>query len=182
MLIIISVAHTREGAAKMPNDNGFTSTAETEIVPFELKYADTVYDIQRKAYFPLFIKYNDIDTNPYCESKEVVLAKYTRHDTDGYLFMAENAFVGCVRIVKEGAACRVSALAVLPEFRNRGIAQSALAWIEKNYPEIKVWRLDTIEQEKGNCRLYEKLGYKRTGAAREIKEGMTLVDYVKMKD
>lgn len=164
------------------SNNRFTSTAETIIVPFELKYADTVYEIQRKAYFPLFIKYNDIDTNPYCESKEIVLAKYTRADTDGYLFMSENAFVGCVRIVKEGAICRVSALAVLPEFQNRGIAQSALARIEKNYPEIKVWRLDTIEQEKGNCRLYEKLGYKRTGAAREIKEGMTLVDYVKMKD
>lgn len=155
---------------------------ELKVIPFTDKYLDTVYEIQRKAYFPLFIKYNDIDTNPYCESKEVVLAKYTRHDTDGYLFMSENTFVGCVRIVKESAICRVSALAVLPEFRNRGIAQSALARIEKNYPEIKVWRLDTIEQEKGNCRLYEKLGYKRTGAAREIKEGMTLVDYVKMKD
>lgn len=152
---------------------------ELKVIPFTDKYLDTVYDSQRKAYFPLFIKYNDIDTNPYCESKEVVLAKYTRHDTDGYLFMSENTFVGCVRIVKEGAACRVSALAVLPEFRNRGIAQSALRQIESYYPEIKVWRLDTIEQEKGNCRLYEKLGYKRTGAASEIKEGMTLVNYIK---
>ena len=155
---------------------------ELKVIPFTDKYLDTVYDIQREAYFTLFIKYNDIDTNPYCESKEVVLAKYTRHDTDGYLFMSENAFVGCVRIVKEGAICRVSALAVLPEFQNRGIAQSALRQIESYYPEIKVWRLDTIGQERGNCRLYEKLGYKRTGAAREIKEGMTLVDYIKEKN
>lgn len=152
---------------------------ELKVIPFTDKYLDTVYDIQREAYFPLFIKYNDIDTNPYCESKEVVLAKYTRHDTDGYLFMSENAFVGCVRIVKEGAICRVSALAVLPEFRNRGIAQSALRQIESYYPEIKVWRLDTIGQERGNCRLYEKLGYKKTGAERTLKDGLTLVDYIK---
>ena len=152
---------------------------ELKVIPFTDKYLDTVYDIHREAYFPLFIKYNDIDTNPYCESKEVVLAKYTRHDTDGYLFMSENTFVGCVRIVKEGAICRVSALAVLPEFRNRGIAQSALRQIESYYPEIKAWRLDTIGQEKGNCRLYEKLGYKKTGAERTLKDGLTLVDYIK---
>lgn len=155
---------------------------ELKVIPFTDKYLDTVYDIQRKAYFPLFIKYNDIDTDPYCESKEVVLAKYTRHDTDGYLFMSENTFVGCVRIVKEGAICRVSALAVLPEFRNRGIAQSALRQIESYYPEIKVWRLDTIGQERGNCRLYEKLGYKKTGAERTLKDGLTLVDYIKEKN
>lgn len=161
------------------SNNRFTSTAETIIVPFELKYADTVYDIQRKAYFPLFIKYNDIDTDPYCESRETVLRKYSRADTDGYLFMSENTFVGCIRIVKEGAACRVSALAVLPEFQNRGIAQSALKHIESHYPEIKIWRLDTIGQEQGSCRLYEKLGYKKTGTERTLKDGLTLVDYIK---
>ena len=41
------------------------------------------------------------------------------------------------------------------------------------------WALDTILQEKGNCHLYEKLGYRQTGATHVVNERMTLVDYVK---
>ena len=153
---------------------------QLKIVPFEDKYIDIVFEIQKKAFLPLFERYADIETNPYCESKDTVLSKYLRQDTDGYLFLAGNTFTGCVRIVKSDNACKVAALAVLPEFQNRGIAQSALAGIEKLYSNVKMWKLDTIKQEAGNCHLYEKLGYRRTGREKSIKEGMTIVDYVKV--
>lgn len=154
---------------------------QLKIMPFEDKYIDIVFEIQKKAFLPLFERYADTETNPYCESKETVLSKYLRKDTDGYLFLAGDAFAGCVRIVKSYNACKVAALAVLPEFQNRGIAQSALAEIEKLYPSVEMWKLDTIKQEVGNCHLYEKLGYVRTGVEKSIKEGMTIVDYVKAK-
>ena len=35
--------------------------------------------------------------------------------------------------------------------------------IEEMYPNVKEWRLDTILQEKGNCHLYENMGYEKTG-------------------
>ena len=41
------------------------------------------------------------------------------------------------------------------------------------------WELETILQEKGNCRLYEKVGYKRTGRVDKINEYMDLVYYKK---
>ena len=34
-------------------------------------------------------------------------------------------------------------------------------------------------QEKGNCYLYEKMGYVKTGEINPIKEGMDLVYYMK---
>ena len=84
-----------------------------------------------------------------------------------------------MRIVNKDNVCKVAALAVLPEFQNRGIAQRALAEIEQIYPLVKMWKLDTIKQEAGNCHLYEKLGYKRTGVEKYIKDDMTIIDYVK---
>ena len=41
------------------------------------------------------------------------------------------------------------------------------------------WELDTILQEKGNCYLYEKMGYKQTGKTEVINEKLTLVFYKK---
>ena len=41
------------------------------------------------------------------------------------------------------------------------------------------WKLDTILQEKGNCYLYEKLGYHKTGKTEIINDKMTIVFYEK---
>jgi hypothetical protein len=39
--------------------------------------------------------------------------------------------------------------------------------------------LDTILQEAGNCYLYEKLGYKKTGKTEKINDKMDIVYYEK---
>ena len=41
------------------------------------------------------------------------------------------------------------------------------------------WALDTILQESGLCRFYEKLGYKDTGKREKINDKLTLVFYEK---
>lgn len=41
------------------------------------------------------------------------------------------------------------------------------------------WKLDTILQEKGNCYLYEKLDYHKTGKTEIINDKMTIVFYEK---
>lgn len=46
-------------------------------------------------------------------------------------------------------------------------------------PGNENWELDTILQEKGNCHLYEKLGYKKTGIIENINERMDIVYYEK---
>ncbi len=87
--------------------------------------------------------------------------------------------VGAVRVIVKDDICKVSALAVLPEFQNRGIAQSALLEIEKMHSTANKWVLDTLMQEPGNCHLYEKLGYVRTGEPKVINDKLSIVDYVK---
>ena len=41
------------------------------------------------------------------------------------------------------------------------------------------WELATILQEEGNCYLYEKLGYKRSGTITKINDRMDIVGYEK---
>lgn len=43
----------------------------------------------------------------------------------------------------------------------------------------KDWQLDTILEEKGNCHLYEKFGYRKTGKFEKISDIETIVFYEK---
>ena len=151
------------------------------IKPITKMEAGRVYEIQQKAYASLLEKYQDFDTNPGAETLETVIEKIEREDTTAYIFMENGIEIGWVRILlrEEGVYC-VSSLAVLPEYWNRGIAQEALGQIERIYKDARIWKLDTILQEAGNCHLYEKLGYKRAGEARIINDKLTLIDYIKV--
>ena len=66
----------------------------------------------------------------------------------------------------------------MPEFRNKGYAQQAIKAAEKIHGSEN-WCLDTILQEKGNCHLYEKLGYHRIGKIDNISDIMDIVYYEK---
>ena len=152
-----------------------------EIRVFQKSDIDTVFALQQAAYKPLYEKYRDDATSPYLESKDTVFQKYTREGTTSYLFLREGVPVGAVRITvfPESKRGKVSALCVHPQYQEQGIAQQALLAIERLHPEVERWFLDTILQEKGNCHLYEKLGYTRTGSTEEINDRMTLVSYEK---
>lgn len=152
-----------------------------EIVKFTESDLDTVFAIQQAAYKPLYEKYHDDETNPYMESKETVLEKYMKPGTQGYLFIKNGVPVGSVRIklFPKSKSGSVSALAVYPQYQGQGIAQEALLKIEQIHSDVERWFLDTILQEAGNCHLYEKIGYQRTGKTKEMNESMTLVDYEK---
>lgn len=148
---------------------------------FRERDIDTVFEIQRAAYKPLYEKYHDDNSDPYMESKDTVLRKYTRAGTSGYLFYIGSTAVGAVRINIDDASKsgRVSALCVLPQYQGRGIAQKALRKIEQMHPDVEMWFLDTILEEAGNCHLYEKIGYRKTGKTEVVNEKMTLVFYEK---
>jgi ribosomal protein S18 acetylase RimI-like enzyme len=142
---------------------------------------DIVHNIQKKSFEPLLNKYHDYDVNPAMESAERIREKIDRDNTTAYIFQLNDINVGWVRVMELGDMIyKISALCVLPEYQNRGIAQEALKQIESYHPNAQKWILDTIFQEKGNCHLYEKLGYVKVGELKQINEKMSLVNYVKM--
>ena len=67
---------------------------------------------------------------------------------------------------------------LLPQYRGKGYAQQAMLEAERIHG-ANHWELGTILEEKGNCYLYEKMGYHQTGSRTVINEKMTIVGYEK---
>jgi GNAT superfamily N-acetyltransferase len=146
----------------------------------ELKDAATIHEMQIKAFMPLLEKYQDYKTSPANETVERIITRINQYFTDYYIIKSFEVAVGGIRVVKkDNKTYRVSPIFIMPEHQGKGIAQKVFAMIEQIYDDAKLWELDTIMQEDGNCYLYEKLGYKRTGKTKVINDKMTIVFYEK---
>lgn len=142
---------------------------------------DTILQMQKEAFSELYAKYQDTETSPATEKYENTLFRFNQPKTTYYFIMADNVKVGVIRIIdcKDGVTRkRISPIFIMPEYRNQGYAQQAIKEAERIHGKLN-WKLDTILQEKGNCYLYEKLGYHQTGKTEQINDKMTIVFYEK---
>lgn len=152
---------------------------EIQLEKVPLENVERLWQMQQAAFVELLARYQDMDTNPACETLECVRGKMMQPDSAFYWIKQGDTPVGGIRVVlRENESKRISPLFVLPQYRNRGIAQQAITLAEGLYGE-KDWVLDTILQEPGNRHLYEKMGYHPTGETKEINDKMTLIFYKK---
>lgn len=151
------------------------------LTKLDLKDAEIIHKMQIKSFTPLLEKYRDYETSPANEPLERIVERINQAFTDYYIIKSDNITVGGIRIVKkDNKHYRVSPIFILPEYQGRGIAQKVFQRIEQIYCDAKAWELDTILQEKGNCYLYEKIGYVKTGETKIINDKLTLVFYKKV--
>lgn len=154
---------------------------DIKLIVAEFDDLDTILQMQKEAFSELYAKYQDTETSPATEKYEDILFRFNQPETTYYFIMADNIKVGVIRIVdgKDGVTRkRISPIFIMPEYRNQGYAQQTITEAERIHGE-QHWKLDTILQEKGNCYLYEKLGYHQTGKTEQINERMTIVFYEK---
>lgn len=138
-----------------------------------------LYDLQVRSFKVLLDKYQDYDYNPGAEKLERFIERFEQPTTDYYLILLGDMPIGGLRVCDFGEHCYLKQVFVLPEFQNRGFAQQAITQIEALYANAKHWYLDTILQENKLCYLYEKLGYRKTGNTKNLKQGLDLVYYEK---
>ncbi len=137
--------------------------------------------MQVTAFRDLYERYQDTETSPAAEKIDKIIIRLNQSFTYYYFIEANGIIVGAVRVVdrkEEGMAKRISPIFVMKEYRNKGYAQKAIQLVEEIHGSSN-WELDTILQEKGNCYLYEKMGYRRTGKTETINDKLTLVFYRK---
>lgn len=153
---------------------------KVELVQAGLPDAQTIVDMQKKPFQKLLETYRDYETNPGAEDIQKIIARMEQRETQYYFIRHNQMNVGAIRVVcmEGGALCRISPLFILPEEQNNGYAQAALRLVESMYRPQK-WTLDTILEERRNCHVYEKAGYRQTGEVKTLKEGMHLVCYEK---
>ena len=165
--------------------------------------AELIHNMKYKAFLPLYEKYHDDETTPVNEKMDRLNYQLTHSNSQYYLIKLGEENVGAIRVARKIKKNRdsencdnnvnheqsepeyvqdvlfISPLFILPEYQNRGIAQTAIKQVFDLYPDAVTWRLDTIKQEKGNCHLYEKCGFVRIGNEHVVNEEMTLIDYEK---
>ena len=141
-----------------------------------------LYDMQIESFTPLYEKYHD-EMSPACESMEKVKARALSDGRKYYFIVKDGARVGAVNVgckaSDEKDCFYISPIFILPKYRNQGIGYAAIQKAFALYPDIKVWKLETILQEPGNCHLYEKCGFVRVGEEHVVNENMTLINYIK---
>lgn len=154
---------------------------DIKLIRASVQDAETIWKMQVEAFAELLDRYRDHETSPANEPVDKVRWRLELDSTFFYFIEADGQRVGAIRIVDHmdnNIRKRISPLFVMPKYRNRGIAQRAIKKAEELHGE-RHWSLDTILQEKGNCHLYEKMGYHQTGKTKPINERLTLVFYEK---
>ena len=143
--------------------------------------AELIWKMQIEAFSDLYEKYQDTDTSPATEPLEKILSRLRQCFTYYYIIEVDKNIVGALRVVdkkEKGGAKRISPIFILIKFSIMGIAQAAIIDAERIHGNDN-WELDTILSEKGNCYLYEKMGFKSTGKTEKVNDKMTLVFYQK---
>ena len=152
-----------------------------KLVRVNIQDAENLWKMQIAAFQDLYAKYQDTETSPATETLEKTIIRLEQPFTYFYYITADDTIVGAMRVIdhkEEGRYKFLSPIFIKKEFRGRGYAQQAIHLAEEVHGSSG-WELDTILQEKGNCYLYEKMGYYQTGETKVINERMTLVFYKK---
>ena len=152
-----------------------------DLIRASLKNTKEIWEMQVKSFKNFLDKYQDFETNPANEPISNVEMRLKQNFTFFYFIFVDNKKVGAIRVVdykEKSRNKKISPIFVLPEYRNKGIAQSAIKICEEIHGNTN-WELSTILQEKGNCYLYEKLGYHLTGKTQVINDKLTLIFYEK---
>ena len=139
-----------------------------------------LFAMQLASFTPLLEKYQDYETSPAAETIGRLAGRVNNPQGSFYKILAAGQTAGAINVKwKEENRFWIGPLFVLPEYQGQGFAQSAICQVESLYPTAESWELFTLLEEQGNCYLYEKLGYRKTGKIKKLNNRATLVHYRK---
>lgn len=149
-----------------------------ELVEIKKSELLKAYRFHFKGFIHTFIKYRD-KTNPIFMPFGKFKKYYNNPELVMFWIINNEVKVGQLWIVSNLKTVKVARLFVLKKYQNNGIAQAAIKLTEKIYSDRQHWCLDTIKEEKNNCHLYEKLGYRATCEEHIVNKRMTIINYEK---
>lgn len=139
-----------------------------------------VHKIQKLVFENLYSKYKD-EGSPFIESQSSLLEKMKRPNDYFYFIKKNEEEIGYLRIVtnEDQTKAKIGPVDILPKNEEQGLGSEAMLLIEKEFPTVTEWYIDTILQEPKLTHFYTKLGYKKTGQTEQIQEGMDIVFFQK---
>ena len=79
---------------------------------------------------------------------------YQGQEPAGYIYVTQ-----CYSAEVGGRCIFLEELYLMPAFRGRGLGREILAWIERQYPTARRFRLEVNEVNQNAVHLYQKSGY-----------------------
>ncbi|MGA8491217.1 MAG: GNAT family N-acetyltransferase [Terriglobales bacterium] len=151
---------------------------EIEIRPARPEDASAILQCLAAAFEPYRAEYSPAGFADTVLSHETVHLRLQRMDM--LVATAADEVVGTISGTFHGGEGHLRGMAVLREWRGRGVAAKLLAAIENHLARrgCKRITLDTTLPLKAAMRFYEKNGYQRSGKIADF-FGMTLLEYVK---
>lgn len=118
------------------------------MIEVEADETDRWYDNEERVFIP---DYDSVD-----------MQKYHMWDKKYYKIMCNKVLAGVLLISYTGREhARVDRLYIDPIFQNKGIGSKVISLMEKMYPMVKIWTLDTTQKSIRNHHFYERNGYEK---------------------
>ncbi|WP_436864950.1 GNAT family N-acetyltransferase [Bacillus fungorum] len=90
----------------------------------------------------------------------VEMMKYSIEELDCYKVMMDEKIIGGIIVTISGKSYgRIDRIFVDPVYQGKGIGSYVIKLIEKEYPNIRIWDLETSSRQINNHHFYKKMGY-----------------------
>lgn len=138
-----------------------------------LSDTELVIELQNEAFREDFERYGQCPS--YRRSPKNTEDIIRRH-YDFLIYADETAVGNMIVKLREAGECHLTSLGVIPGYQRQGIGSSALAFLERRFPESVKFTLDTPADQDGNRLFYRKAGYREIGSAHSSGITCTLLE------
>lgn len=96
------------------------------------------------------------------------MTKYMIRELEYYKVLKDDEIIGGIIITVSGKYFgRIDRIFIDPNYQGKGIGSRVIQLVEKKFPHIRIWNLETSSKQVNNHRFYEKMGYKTTYESEE---------------
>lgn len=97
----------------------------------------------------------------------------------GRTFLEGDKIIGGAFAAGIGKKGEIGAIFIDPIYQHKNYGKEAIRLIEKSYPKVRKWRLDTPTEHTGLHKFYESLGYVKISEGEDAKSGIAIFHYEK---
>lgn len=136
--------------------------------------AEELINIRNQCFYEDYVKYGECPG--YNLSKDAMIEIILNRKL--YNIICDNKIVGSISVKdNKDNTYYIGCLCIIPDYENKGIGQATLKFIENEFPDAKVWTLETPADKLRNHYFYKKAGFK---IVKEFVEGtVKLVEFEK---
>lgn len=120
------------------------------------------FDEEMKNWLPKQGCVNDCNISPPGYAS-IEMTKYMIRELNYFKVLLNNEIIGGVIITLSGESfARIDRIFIDPIYQGKGIGSSVINLVERMFPNVRFWDLETSSKQINNHYFYEKMGYKTT--------------------